>query len=294
MANLLNVVLPTFIVILIGYLWGRLKKQDISSIVELVFWIGLPALAFTSVIDKKIVLLDASKVWASALLVIFGAGIIAWIVFKILRQKHSGLYMSIISPNAVNIPFPIISLAYGPAGLAAATLFYIPASLVLYTVDTYIASGQRHWKDSLKEMLRVPALYAAVAGLAVNFGNIAVPDLVVKPLSFIAQAVTPLVLLIAGYNLSRVRMKSLPTPLLASFLRVGVGLGLGFLAVSLFHLTGILRAVVILDSAMPAAVNTSMLATKYKNEAELVSSVVFITTIASLVIIPLLLHFLGN
>jgi predicted permease len=43
---------------------------------------------------------------------------------------------------------------------------------------------------------------------------------------------------------------------------------------------------------MPAAVNTAMLATRYKNEPELVSSVVFITTIASLVIIPFLLSIL--
>ena len=85
----------------------------------------------------------------------------------------------------------------------------------------------------------------------------------------------------------------LPTTLLASFLRVGVGLSLGFPAVNLFHLTGILKAVVILDSAMPAAANTSMLTTKYKNEAELVASVVFVTTIASLVIIPFLLHMLA-
>jgi len=90
-----------------------------------------------------------------------------------------------------------------------------------------------------------------------------------------------------------VRLKSVPTTMIASFLRVGVGLALGFLAVNLFHLTGILRAVVILDSAMPAAVNTAMLATKYKNEAELVSSVVFVTTIASLIIIPFLLSVLG-
>ncbi len=67
----------------------------------------------------------------------------------------------------------------------------------------------------------------------------------------------------------------------------------GFLTVDLFNLTGVLRAVVILDSAMPAAVNTSILATKYKNEADLVSSVVLVTTIASLIVIPFLLHMLS-
>ena len=51
MVDILNVVLPTFIVILIGYLWGKIKKPDMTTIIELVFWIGLPALVFTSVID---------------------------------------------------------------------------------------------------------------------------------------------------------------------------------------------------------------------------------------------------
>jgi malate permease and related proteins len=76
-------------------------------------------------------------------------------------------------------------------------------------------------------------------------------------------------------------------------IRLGVGLLLGFAAVELFHLTGILRTLVLFDSAMPAAVNTTLLAMKYDNESELVSSVVFLTTIASLVMIPFLVWMLG-
>ena len=292
MIDILKVVLPTFSVIIIGYLFGKTKKPDMTAIVELVFYVGLPAITFTSVIDKQIVLFDATKIWASALIIMFGCGITAWIVFKITRQKHSGLYIPIINMNTVNIPFPIIYLVYGAEGLFAATLFFIPNVLVLNSLGIYLASG-KHWRDSIKEVLKVPALYAAVAGLAVNFSHISVPQLVVKPLSFIALMVTPLVLIILGVNLATMRLNSLPTTLLPSFLRVGVGLALGVLAVNLFQLTGILRAVVILDSAMPAAANTAMLATKYKNEAELVSSVVFVTTIASLVIIPFLLSILA-
>jgi predicted permease len=44
---------------------------------------------------------------------------------------------------------------------------------------------------------------------------------------------------------------------------------------------------------MPAAVNTYTIAAKYKNEAELVASVVMVTTIISLVLIPVLLRILG-
>ncbi len=266
--------------------------MDMSAIVDVVFYVGLPALAFVSMLDKKIVLLDAAKVWAAALIIMFGCGIVAWIVFKIIRQKHSGLYIPISIMNAVNIPFPIIYLVYGSEGLFAATLFYIPNVLLLFSLGIYITSG-KHWKESIQEVFRVPTIYAAVAGLTVNLFNIPVPELIVKPLDFISMMVMPLVLLVLGNNLSRVRITSFPTTFLASFLRMGMGLLFGFLTVNLFNLTGVLRSVVILDSAMPAAANSSILATKYKNEADLVSSVVFITTIASLVVIPFLLYVLS-
>ncbi|MFC1934662.1 AEC family transporter [Chloroflexota bacterium] len=292
MVDLLNIILPTFIVIFIGYLLGKITRMNMSAIVDVVFYVGLPALAFVSMIDKKIVLLDATKIWAAALIIMFGCGMVAWFVFKIIGQKHSGLYIPIFIMNAVNIPFPIIYLVYGSEGLFAATLFYIPNVLLLYSLGVYIASG-KHWKESIREVFKVPTIYAAVAGLMVNLLNVAVPELIVKPLNFISMMVIPLVLLVLGCNLSAVRITSFPTTLLASFLRLGAGLLFGFLTVNLFNLTGILRAVVILDSAMPAAVNSSILATKYENEADLVSSVVFVTTIASLVVIPFLLHVLS-
>jgi len=292
MLDILNIVLPTFIVIFVGFLYGKKTKANLSAAVDLVFYVGFPALAFTSVIDKDIVLLDAAKMWASTIFIIFGCLLTAWIVFKVLRKKHSGLYIPIMMMNAVNIPFPIGFLAFGAEGLLAVTLFYIPTILVAYSVGIFIASKGKNWKESLKEVLKVPAPYAAVAGLLVNFNGITVPELVMAPLNVISLMVIPIVLLVLGANLSKVRLQSVGTTLLASFLRVGVGLAFGFLAVYLFDITGVFRAVVILVSAMPAAANASLLATKYNNEAELVSSVVFVTTIASLAVIPFVLSIL--
>jgi len=292
MVDILNIILPTFIVILIGYIFGKITKMDMSAVVTVVLYVGLPALVFVSMLSKSIVLLDATKVWAAAIMVIFGCGIVAWIIFTIIGQKHSGLYIPITIMNTVNIPFPIIYLVYGSEGLFAATLFYIPVVLTIYSLGVYIASG-KHWRESVKEMFKVPPIYAALTGLLLNLSNVTVPELIIKPLNFIGMMVIPLVLLVLGCNLSRVKVTSLPTTLLASFLRVGVGLLFGLLAVNLFNLTGILRSVVILDSAMPAAAISAILTMKYKNEADLVSSVVFATTIASLVIIPFLLHMLA-
>ncbi len=291
MLNILNIVLPTFIVIVVGFVLGKIKRLDMSAVVEVLFWIGIPALAFTAMTTKQIALVQASKVWASALLIMAGTGAVAWIVFKLARMKHSGLYVPIIILNAVNIPFPVMQLAYGQEGLQNATLFYIPVTLLSFSAGVMILS-RSNWKDGLKETAKVPALYGAVLGLAVNLLRIKVPDLVLQPLNTIGAMVIPLTLLVLGHRLSSVKITDFPATMLASFMRVGVGLAMGLVAVSIFGLTGVPRSAVILDSAMPSAANTSILAMKYHNETELVASVVFVTTVASLLIIPALLYLL--
>jgi predicted permease len=292
MMNLLNIILPTFIVILIGFFFGRVRKVDMSAVVDIAIYIGLPALVFTSMLKKQIVLEDAMKVWASALIIMIGCGAVAWLVFTALKKEHSGLYIPISIMNTVNIPFPIIYLAFGVEGLFAATLFYIPNALLVFTLGVYIAS-KKHWKESVREIFKVPLIYAAILGLLCNLLRIEVPEIIVRPLNFIGLMALPLILITLGYNLSRIKIASFPTTLLASFLRMGVGIVLGIMMAYLFDLSGILRSVVILNSAMPAAVMSSVLATKYDNEADLVSSVVFVTTIISLITIPLLLTILS-
>lgn len=291
-SEILNVVLPTFIAILIGYIIGKTVAIDMAGVVDIIFYVGLPALAFVSILSQHIVLLDAIKVWASVLIISGGCAAGAWILFKVRREKHTSLYLPIFLSNTVNIPFPIISLAYGAAGLLVATLYYIPNVIMIYSIGVFIAAG-KSWNENLRTVLKVPTVYAAVIALALNLFHATVPILVMKPLSFIGGMVTPAVVLTLGYSLSKIKITSVPTTLMASIIRLGGGLALGILAVYIFHITGVLRSVVILMSAMPSAVNTYILAAKYKNEAETVASVVLVTTLASLVIIPFLLSWLG-
>jgi len=293
MSELVNIITPTFFAILIGYLVGKFTKINMSPLVDITLYIAVPALTFVSLLSKEIILLDALKMWASSLLVMAGCGLAAWLVFTALRQKHSGLYVPIAIMNTINIPFPIIYLAYGAEGLAAATLFYIPNILLVYSLGVFIMAGKA-WKHNLKEMLKLPVLYAAVLALLLNLLKVNVPVLVTDSLDFISKMALPLVLIVLGHSLAKARITSLPTTLISSVLRMGVGLALGFAAVYLLNITGIFRNVVILDAAMPAAAASAILAVKFQNEAEMVSSVVALTTLISLVSIPILLNFLGQ
>ncbi|NLE73419.1 MAG: AEC family transporter [Actinobacteria bacterium] len=292
MASIIEIVLPTFATMGVGYVFGRLSNVDLRSVIDVAMYITLPALAFTSMLDKPIILGEAAKLWAAAVFVALGSYALAWVFFRITRQQHSGLYLAIIFMNSVNIPFPIIYLAFGAEGLAVATLFYIPNALLIYTWGVHIAYRAENWKDSVKEVLRVPLIYGAVGGLIFNLAHVQPPALIMGTLEFIGQAAIPLVLIVAGVDIAGIRPTAWPTAITAGAIRMGGGFLLGVAAAVLFRFTGVARAVVIFDAAMPTAVFASILCAKYRNESELVSSVVLITTVASVVTVPLLLYFL--
>src|ERR1035437_8061136 len=192
MLDLLNVLLPTFTAIFVGYLIGKLSKINMTGIVELLFYVGVPVLGFTSMMDKKIVLADASKAWASALIIMVGCGLVAWTIFRTSGKKHSGMYVSVMMMNTVNIPFPILSQLFGKEGLSGAILFYIPNVIILYSLGILLLS-RKNWKDGLKEMAKVPAVYASVLGLTFNLLSIPVPGVILKQLNFVGAMVVPLV-----------------------------------------------------------------------------------------------------
>jgi predicted permease len=69
----------------------------------------------------------------------------------------------------------------------ALPLFLI--TLFQYSLGIYVLSGRGEWR----EIFRVPLIYAAIAGLASNLGQIKIPELLFQPLSLLGQATIPLV-----------------------------------------------------------------------------------------------------
>ncbi len=292
MQEIVAIVLPTFFTVALGYLFSRVTRLSSAVLIDVALYIAIPCLVVTSMLSTPIVMSEAVELWASSLLVMGGTFVVARIVFALSRSKHSALYLAIVFANLVNIPFPIIYLAFGAEGLARAALFYMPNGILVYSVGMYVAAGQSDLKQGLRVMLRTPLIYAAVLGLVLNLAGVVLPDLVMNSLKFVGQAGAPLILLVLGMSIGKIRPANLPLTLTAGVLRMGGGFAFGLLAVWLLGITGVARSVVVFEAAMPSAVMVAIMATKYKNEAELVSSVVLTTTLASIVAIPVLLYYL--
>ncbi|MBN1632496.1 MAG: AEC family transporter [Thermoleophilia bacterium] len=292
MEQIITVILPTVFAIALGYLLGKVGKPDVGTLIDVAMFIATPCLVLHSLYSSPIVVGDALRGWGATLLVMAGTFVIAWLVFGTRGKGSSALYLPIMFQNTINIPLPILYLAFGDEGVATAVLFYIPNGLLIYSLGIYMASGHKELRQGLKAVLRTPLIYAAVLGLVLNLTGAAVPDAVTTGLKLVGQAAVPLMLLILGMNIGRFKFSQIPLTITASVIRMGGGFAVGLLAVWLLGMTGLPRAIVLFEAAMPSAVFVTVLCTKYNNQPELASSIVLTTTVMAVGVIPALLYYL--
>jgi malate permease and related proteins len=292
MEQIVNVIGPTFFAIALGYLLGRVTHTAMGPLIDVAMFVATPCLVFVSMYSSTILLGEAARIWASCLLIMAGTFVLAWLAFGFRHRGRSALYLPIIFANVINIPLPILYLAFGDEGVSQAVLYYIPYSLLLCSLGIYLASGKKGLRRGIGAILRTPLIYAAVIGLVLNVTGVALPEVVTTSFHFVGQAAVPLMLLVLGMSIGHIRFAQIPLTLTASVIRMGGGFAVGMLTVWLLGLTGVTRAVVLFEAAMPSAVVVSALCTKYKNEAELVSSIVLTTTLMALGAIPALLYYL--
>jgi predicted permease len=291
--QIINIIGPTVFAIALGYMYGRVSRgASVGTLIDVAIFIATPCLVFYSLYTSTIVIGDALSIWASGLMIMGGSFVIAWLVFGIRRKGSSALYLPIAFMNTINIPFPILYLAFGDEGVANAVLFYIPNGLLIYSLGIYLASGHKELRQGIKAVLHTPLIYAAVLGLVLNLTGVPLPRVATNSVEFVGRASVPLMLLVLGMNVGRYRFAQIPVTLMASVIRMGGGFALGLLAVWLLGMTGVPRAVVLFQAAMPSAVATAILCSKYDNQAELVSSIVLTTTIMAVGVIPALLYYL--
>lgn len=287
--EVLGTVVPVFGVIVIGYAFAAVKKIDLSPIIDLLLYLTIPALVISALCKMVISPAELLRVSTAACIVVGGSWILGHLYLRISKKKKlKGLLLPTMFMNSGNLPFPLALLAFGAAGLQVAVLYYIAISLLVYTVGIYMAKGS----GGIKEIIRLPLIYATIIGLAINLGGFTVPGPVLTTFDMLGAATIPLMQLSLGYYLFSIKITEFWTSLSASVIRIGGGFSFGLLAVTLLHMEGTTRAVVLLSSAMPSAVITFIMGYKYKVNSELIASVVALSTFISAVTIPIMLYWL--
>jgi predicted permease len=294
--TILETIVPVFIIIGLSYALQMKKRLDMKPLIETGIYLASPCLIFGSLSSKAYSLHELLPVISSAGVVITGALVLSRVIFVSLKLSEiDARSLPVVLLNAGNLGLPISLFAFGEEGLGIAVMFFVTSALFTYTLGVFLAARSNKESDRpWLEVFKLPLIYAAISGVIVSTLGIEIPEMIARPIDLLGQAAIPLFLISLGMSLVEVKPREhLPAALLSASMRIGIGLSLGVAVTMALGLDGLLRQVIIVQSAMPPAVASYMLSKKYECRPDLVAATIFVGTLMSMVTIPLILGFVS-
>lgn len=272
---------------------GVLKQEGKQTLSNLLLYLVVPAMIVHSY------MMEFSEEILHNLLAAFGMSILAILIGTAItllltaRRKDRRVPIfrfACVFSNAAYMGFPLISALFGSEGLLYASAYVTVFNILLWTMGYGMVSGSSNPKEVARSLLHTPVLYAMVVGLAVYLLQIPVPNLIAQPIDLLSGMNTPLSMLITGmliaagdlksivcdqhiWKLAALRMVLIPAVCVAVFALLG------------FH--GMSAQVVLLLECCPAAAITSVFAVQFGHEERFAAGSVVLTTLLSIVTLPL-------
>lgn len=294
--NVINQVIILSLVMIVG-IYARKKniitKEANKSLSDLLVNITLPFLLVSSFnySYSKDMLTKAKIIFIYSviihLILIFASKLFALRYPE--RSKKVLRFITIFS-NSGFMGYPVLEGLFGKIGIFYGAIFNIPFNIFMLSVGVMIYTGKKDLK-TLKGVLMHPGIIATLIGLIMFIFSIKLPYPIYTTLNIVGSMTTPLAMLIVGAMLAEVKLKEIfqgSIVYYASFIRLMVVPFITLIILKLLHADKLLMQISVITEAMPAAVLASVFAEKYGADTVLASRSVFITTILSMITIPII------
>jgi predicted permease len=294
--EIVNIVLPVFLVIGLGYLLGAigLVGTDASSrLSRLVFYVAGPVLLFRSAALTPLSrALDLAAMGSIAVVTALTACAVYLVCFRSSPPRRGVLAQGAMRSNMVFVGLPVIDNAFGPSVLGPAAVlvgFMVPvynflAVLVLALPHHSKNPGERGlWRRAALDVLRNPLILGSMTGVLFSGLSIPIPTSIDRSLELIARMALPAALISVGasMDLGRVRVELVPAAA-TSLIKLILYPALIYYSLGMFGVTGVERQFVVLIYATPTAVVSAIMAQEMKGDEQLAAAIVIGTTVASL------------
>ena len=295
------IVLPAFLIFFAGFLGQKLIGFNIRSISSMTIYIMSPFLAFRTFYTNELTA-EYLYIILFCLTLCLALMVIVWITAictNATRQQLAAMMLGGAFMNSGNYGAPIVLFALGSIGFDYAVIVMVVHSFLMNTIGLFFASlGGKEpasCKDSLRRVIRMPVIHGAMLGIVLQLLSVNIPVTFMEAISLIADASIPTVMLVLGMQLADITRKAVAYRYVSSvtFIRMIVSPVLAIIIVSFLPISSLLKDVLIIQAAMPAAANTTMLAIQFGTEPDLVSFTTLVTTILSIVTLPIVLFGLG-
>lgn len=298
-------VFSLFFMILVGVYGSKRKiitEELNKGLTDILIHIALPFMIVTSFIftfDETIKTNIINTFYYSFIAYILMAILSFIILIPVKKHKKTILHFANIFTNTGYVGFPILNSIYGSEGIIYGSIFNMFFVIFVWTYGLNLFKGDFKKENLLFEAKKIflnPSIIAVILGLIILITGIKVPNALFTGMKNIGNMTGPLSMIIIGVILSKVKFKN---HLSDWNLYYGIATKLAFIPLLLYLLfiifVGPSKALttVIVMSAMPASAMTSIFADGYNKEKDFAAVLVSVTTLLSLITVPILLNIIN-
>ena len=295
-------VLVLFILIAVGFVCGKkgvITEHASKVMTDIVLYVVTPCVMVTA-FQRDFSMETLGNIGIAALTagVIIGASIVLCrLVFRskdVSRKKV--LQFAVIFSNCGFMSLPLQKQLLGDDGWFFGSIFVAMFNIIVWTYGLVDMSGDKK-QLSIKKIALNPGIIGAVAAIILFVLPFQLPPIIAQPITHLSALNTPVPMLIIGYYLSKANFRKAFTDggaYLASLFRLIIIPFAAAFAMLALHLDKTMVIAFTIASAAPTAATTTMFAAKFNRDVELSVSVVTLTTVLSLVTMPLIVSIIWS
>ena len=281
--SLVPVLTPILVAILVGFVWARKgTPAEPAHMTQLILNVGTPCLIFSTLSTLSVSpgLLGLMAAAAALMMVAFlGAG---YVLLRGVGLPHRIYLAPVVFGNLGNLGLPVSLYAFGDTGLELGLIMFATQSVLFFTINMWLMSGHANPLT----MLKTPHIYAIAAALAFTLGDVDPPAWLVNTTELLGAMTIPLMLVMLGISLSRMKVVAVTRPLIVVGLRLMIGVAIALALGWVLGLEGEAAGVVFVACVMPAAVFNYLMAVRYNRDPAEVASYIVLNTVAILILLP--------
>lgn len=290
-------VLVLFILIGIGFLLAKLKimsKEGARVCSDLALYLATPCVilkSFSRSFSPEMLTGFLVCLVAAVGIHLFGIAL-GWLLFRRAKENtRRVLNFAAVFSNAGFMAIPLQQAVLGEVGVFYGASYIAVFNLFMWTYGLHVISGDKA-QLSLKKIVINPGVFSVFLGFILFLCRVQLPELILKPVEFLAGLNTPLPMLVIGFYLAGSNvLKSLKSPLalLAMAVKLLVIPLAALLVLRLCGLTGSVPVAMVIAASAPTAAATTMFSAKYGRNTELSVNLVSATTVLSILTMPLVI-----
>ena len=291
----LNILLPVFSLVVVGYLAGPRLQIEARSLSRLAYYILVPAFIFTQFSTAEIAANLALRMGFYMIVVTLGGVLVSIVITRLFgssAQMTAAYVLVAAFGNVGNFGLPIIQFKLGDAGLLPAAFYFLIGITFGFIVGVTAATWHKgSGRGAIWSAFTTPGIVALFPALLLNGVGITPPLFASRAVGLLASAMVPVMLVTLGIQLAGMGRPKLfdKDVILVSLIRLLAGPALAIVLAAPFGLSGVERGAGIIQASMPAAVLTSLIALEHDLLPDFVTTTVLFSTLLSSITLTLVL-----